>query len=151
MSRSNADLLALKAELTNDPLTLGLTALEADDVANADKLNLARDTINVKKRSVSMASIFNAIKDTEHQALSDQQARWLDTLVRTGTLDPFVHTNALDGLDNMFGEESDSRLAIHALLTTSGSRITQLFQLGTITFSDTVTPSDIANARNAVA
>lgn len=149
MARSNADLLALKAELTNDPLTLGLTTNPADDEANSIALNAVRNTISVKKRSVSMASVFNGIKDTEHQALSDQQARWLDTLVRTGTLDPFVHINAIAGLDNMFGAESDSRAEIHALLTTDGSRITQLFQDGTISFSGSVTPSDIADARNA--
>lgn len=149
MALTNAELLAIKAELTNDQLALGLTILESDDEANSIKLNLVRDTISVKKRSVSMASIFNAIKDTEHQALSDQQARWLDTLVRTGTLDPFTHVNALDGLDNMFSEESESRPAIHALLTTSGSRVEQLFQAGTISTNTNLNPSDIANARNA--
>lgn len=47
MSRSQADLAALHAELTNDPNALGLTLLEADDAANADKLNCTTSRIGV--------------------------------------------------------------------------------------------------------
>lgn len=146
---TNADLLALKAELTNDPASLGLTTLPADDEANANKLNEVRATISVKKRSVTTAAIFNAIDPIEHQALSDQQARWLGQVLTLGQIDPFTSGVILDGINEMFAANTVTRPAVAALMNESGSRIEKMFQDGTLSQSGTVTPSDIANARNA--
>lgn len=65
MSRSTADLLALKNELTNDPLDLGLDTNPAHDEANANLLNAVSETISVRKRSLSTAVLFNAVDPIE--------------------------------------------------------------------------------------
>lgn len=149
MARSNADLLALKAELTNDPADLGLTVAPEDDEANANALNLVRETISVRKRSLSTAALFNAIDPLEHQSLTDQQSRYLTAVLELGQIDPLMADNIVDGLNGMFAAESTSRPAYTALLNQPGSRIDQLYQAGTLEQGGSVTPSDIANARNA--
>ena len=147
MTRSAADLSAIKSELTHDPLTLGLTVLAADDEANANKLNLVRNTIQIKRRSVAMSSVFGEIDPLEHQSLSDQQARWLDALIAVGQIDPLLDAQSVVGLNQLFGVDSNSRPAIASLLTESGSRINQLFQAGTVEDGSDLTPSDISQAR----
>ena len=149
MPFTNADLLAIKAELTNDPLDLGLTTVPADDEANANKLNAISNTINVKRRALAASAIFAAIDPLEHQALTDQQARWLSALLEVGQIDPLEDQEIVDGLNQMFAADSNSRPAYTALLTEHGSRINQLFQNGTLSVNQQATPSDIANARNA--
>lgn len=149
MPFTNADLLAIKSELTNDPLDLGLTTVPADDEANANKLNAISNTINVKRRSLATAAIFAAIDPLEHQALTDQQARWVAALLAVGQIDPLEDQEIVDGLNQMFASDSNSRPAYTAMLTEHGSRINQLFQNGTLSVNQQATPSDIANARNA--
>lgn len=149
MPFTSADLLAIKSELTNDPLTLGLTTNPSDDEANANKLNAISNTINVKRRSLATAAIFAAIDPLEHQALTDQQARWVSALLEVGQIDPLEDQEIVDGLNQMFASDSNSRPAYTALLTEHGSRINQLFQNGTLSVNQQATPSDIANARNA--
>lgn len=147
---SNADLLAIKAELTNDPLSLGYPSLDpANDEANANALNLVRETINVKKRSLPTSKVFNAISPLEFQALSPQQQAWVDSMLRLGQIDPFTDTGTMGGLDDCFSAESDSRGAIATAASEKGNRINQLFQAGTLSQNLFATPSDVANARNA--
>lgn len=148
MARSNAYLLALKAELTNDPRSLELDTNPAHDEANADKLN-AVAALLVKRRSLSTADLFNAIDPIEHQSLSDQQARWLGAVLSLGQVDPSTDDVLIAGLDQMFGADSTSRPAYTALLTEPGSRVTQMFQAGLLDEGNQVTPSDVANARQA--
>lgn len=152
MPRSNADLLALKSELTNDPLDLGLNTNPANDEANANALNLVRETISIKKRSLATAAVLNSISPLEHQALTDQQSRWLDAVLSLGQIDPFYDASLITGMigtGGLFGTDSDSKAALAALIVEPGNRIDQLFQAGTLAQGGQVTPSDIANARNA--
>lgn len=149
MSRSNADLLALKSELTNDPSHLGLTTNPVDDEANANKLNAVSATISIRKRSLATSTIFGVVDDLEHQALSDQQARWFGQMLELGQIDPFLDTETVAGLRNAFGLTTITRPAIEALLVQSGNRIDQLFQAGTLEEGGEVTPSDISEARAA--
>ena len=149
MALTNEDLLALKAELTNDPQTLGLTTLPADDEANANKLNQVRETISVKRRSVAASELFNAIDPIEHQALSAQQERWVNAVIELGQIDPFRDTQILDGLAELFGEGTNSGPALAAVYLRNGSRVEQLFQAGTLSTFQQLSGSDIANARNA--
>jgi len=146
---TNSDLLAIKAELTNDPADLGLTTSPSDDEANANKLNAISNTINVKRRALATRAIFSAINPLEHQALTEQQARWIEALLTVGQIDPLEDTEIVDGLNQMFAADSTSRPAYTALLTEHGSRINQLFQNGTLSVNQFITPSDVANARNA--
>lgn len=148
----NSDLLALKNELTTDPKTLGLTTLAADDAANADKLNLVRVALQIKKTSLTTRELFNAVDPIEDQAMSNAQDRWFSEMLTLGQINPSSDQTILDGLigpGGIFGSSSKSYAAINALLLHSGNRIDQMFQTGLLSKGGTVTPSDVANARNA--
>ena len=149
MSLSRADLLVLKAELANDPLHLGLVNDAAHDEANANLLNEVRDSIQVYKTSLAVSDVFGAINVNEMLALSASQKGWVDTFMTLGQINPFANGNTTNGFAVIFGNNSQTLPAVQALFKTAGSRITQLFQAGTISDGSDVTPSDIANARNA--
>lgn len=144
-----ADYLALKSELTNDPLTLGLTLLAADDEANANKLNLVRDTIQVDRESIPVSEIAKAIDRDEYNAASAADRDYIKMVTAGGDVNPRAGSEVREGLLQIFGVATESRAALTALLTEDASRITQLFKLGTLSFGGQVTPSDIANARAA--
>ncbi len=153
---TNADLLAIKSELTLDPKGLGLDTVAAHDEANANKLNAAYPgddgyvkVLAVKKTSLRTSDIFNAIDPVEHQSLSSQQERWLSEMLTLGQINPSSDSGIIAGLDGMFSNNSASRTAYTALFTQPGSRVAQLYQAGTISFGGNVTPSDVANARQA--
>jgi hypothetical protein len=150
MARSNADLLAIKAELTNDPLTLGLTILAADDEANANKLNEVRTTIQVDRESVPVSDVVKAIDADEFIALSQPQRDYVALITNGGTVNPKNGGEVREALLQFFSAQSETRASLILLLTEAGSRITQLFKAGTLQQGGIVTPSDIAGARNAV-
>lgn len=150
MPFSAADYLALKSELTNDPLALGLTLLAADDEANANKLNLVRVTIQVDREAIPVSEIAKAIDRDEYNAASAADRDYIKMITAGGSVNPKATSEVREGLLQIFGAGTESRTALNALLTESASRITQLFKLGTLSFGGAVTPSDIANARTAV-
>lgn len=149
MPFSAADYLALKAELTNDPLELGLTVLVADDEANANALNLVRDTIQVDRESIPVSEIAKAIDRDEYNAASEADRQWIEMVTSGGDVNPETGSEVREGLLQIFGAGTESRTKLQALLTEDGSRIQQLFKAGTVSFGGPVTPSDVANARNA--
>jgi hypothetical protein len=150
MPFTNADYLALKAELTNDPLSLGLTTLPADDEANANALNLVRVTIQIDRESIPVSEIAKAIDRDEYNAASAADRDYIKMVTSGGDVNPKTGSEVREGLLQIFGAGTESRASLNALLTEPGSRITQLFKLGTLSYGGAVTPSDIANARNAV-
>jgi hypothetical protein len=150
MARSNADLLALKSELTNDPLALGLTTLAADDEANANKLNLVRDTIQVDRQSVPASEILKAIDADEFIALSVGQRQYVEMVISLSSVNPQNGGEIREALLQFFSAQSETRASFQLLLTEAASRITQLFKAGTLQQGGIVTPSDMAQARNAV-
>lgn len=145
----NADLLALKAELTNDPLTLGLTTLPADDEANANALNLVRAICAVDRESIPTAEIMLHIDRDEFLALSAGDRQWLLGVGQGGTINPKDGGEVREGLLQMFGAGTESRANLLAILQEPASRITQLFKAGTLSKGGLATPSDVANARSA--
>lgn len=151
MSWSSSDLLALKDEITNDPAGLGLVADAANDTANAQKLNEQRVDIEARRRFMGTAEILNAIAPLEHQALTPQQARYLDSVLTLQQVDPFQQSRLVDGVIDMFlPVVSESRTELQTAVTaTQSSRIEQMFQQGLLSRSAPVTGSDIANARQA--
>lgn len=149
MPFSNADYLAIKSELTNDPLTLGLTVLAADDVANADKLNLVRSTIQVDRESIPVSDVVKAIDADEFIALSQPQRDYVALITAGGSVNPKSGGEVREALLQFFGAQSETRASLIALLTESASRITQLFKAGTLSYGGVVTPSDVSNARAA--
>lgn len=149
MARSNADLLALKAELTNDPLTLGLTTEPADDEANANILNLVRDTIQIDRESIPVSEIAKAIDRDEYNAASAADRDWIKMITAGGDVNPKAGGEVREGLLQIFSAQSETRASLLAILTEAGSRVEQLYKAGTLEVGGQVTPSDVAQARNA--
>ncbi len=149
MARSNADLLALKAELTNDPLALGLTVLAADDEANANALNLVRATIQIDRESIPVSEIVKAIDRDEFNAASAADRQYIGMITAGGDVNPKTGGEVREAMLQIFGVGTESRTNLTALLTEAANRIEQLFKAGTLEAGGTVTPSDISQARAA--
>lgn len=135
----NTELLIIKAELTNDPLTLGLTTAPEDDEANANILNEIRDSILVYRASVPSDDIL--IPVDEWNALSSGQQSWWNNQTNDGSVRPSVIASEFE---SMFGPSTESRANFEAATKEASSRAIQL--LGRYV---NLTPSDIANARVA--
>jgi len=137
---TNAELLTIKAELTNDPLQLGLTTNPSDDEANANLLNDTRETILVYRASVPSDDIL--IPVDEWAGLTSGQQSWWDNQTRDGTVKPSVIASEFFKL---FADGTQARANFETATKEPSSRAIQL--LGKYVY---LTPSDIANARNAV-
>lgn len=136
---TNAELLTVKAELTDDPLGLGLTTNPADDESNANLLNEVRETIKVFRASIPSDSI--RIDIDEYSAASAGNQKWLDGQLADGSVNPAVIEA---DFKKMFGEGTATRASFDAVSKESASRARQLLERHV-----NVTPSDVANARQA--
>lgn len=134
-----AELLVIKSELTNDPLSLGLTTNPADDEANANILNEVRDSIKVYRASVPADSL--VIPIDEWNALSSGQQSWWSMQTADGSIQPAVLETEFF---KMFSSQTQARANWEASTKESSSRAIQLLERYV-----TLTPSDIANARQA--
>ncbi len=135
----NAELLIIKAELTNDPQSLGLTTAPEDDEANANLLNEIREDIQVYKASVASDEII--VSPSEWAALSPAQQSWWNNQTLDGTVKPAV---IVSGFYELFGSNTAARASFDSVSTEPASRARQLLNRYV-----TLTPSDIANARTA--
>ena len=135
----NSELLVIKAELTNDPLTLGLTTNPADDEANANLLNEIRDSILVYRASVPSDEI--SIPIDEFNAASSGQQNWWAMQTADGSINPSVIAVEFN---KMFGANTAARASFDVVSKEESSRAIQL--LGRYV---NLTPSDIAQARVA--
>lgn len=149
MAFSNADLLAIKNELTTDPKALGLTLLPSDDESNANKLNAVSAATPIDRESIPVSEITKAIDADEFLALSVSQRQWIELISSTGTINPKAGSEVREGLLQFFSAQSETRTNLLALLTEPASRINQMFKTGLLSQGGIATPSDIANARNA--
>lgn len=149
MSLDNTDLLAIKAELTNDPKHLGLAVVAADDEANANKMNAIGETIQTKRYSLSSSTLFNSVDPGEFQALGVGQQAWFNTVLALGQINPFADTQIVVGIQNLFSSNTTTRPRFDAILTEDGSRVREMFQGGLISVDVQMTPSDISDARAA--
>lgn len=134
-----ADLLTLKSELTNDPLNLGLTTAPEDDEANANLLNEVRETILVYRASVPSDQI--NIPIDEFNAASAGQREWWAMQTADGSINPAVIATEFN---KMFGAQTAARASFNAVAMEPTSRAIQLLERYV-----NVTPSDVANARQA--
>lgn len=151
MARSNADLLSLKTELETDPQSLGLVAPPAiDDVGNAEKLNLVRDTLQIDREAIPTHEIFLNIDRDEYAALSPNDRDWLRGITAGGTVNPKAGGEVREGIMQIFGAATETRTNLLAILTEPANRINHMFKNGLLEQGGTVTASEIANARNAV-
>jgi hypothetical protein len=135
----SAELLIIKSELTNDPQSLGLTVSPADDEANANLLNEIREDIRVYRASVASDEIH--VSPSEWAALSPAQQSWWNNQTLDGTVKPAV---IADGFYELFGANTAARASFDSVSTEPASRARQLLDRYV-----SLTPSDIANARNA--
>lgn len=135
----NAELLIIKSELTNDPLSLGLTVLPADDEANANLLNEIRDAILVYRASVPSNDI--VIPVDELAALSEGQRLSWQLETQDGSLNPAAYEA---NFFSMFSVNTQSRALWESATKEAASRARQL--LGRYV---NLTPSDISQARVA--
>lgn len=150
MARSNADLLAIKAELNNNPLGLtgyGALSNPANDEPNANALNLVRAECPVDRTAVSVSEL--KFDRDEFNAASAADREWIQVITQSGSIDPRTGSTVREGLLAIFGEGTVTRANIQAILTQAASRANQLFKLGVLSVGGTITPSDIAGARNA--
>lgn len=136
---NNAELLIIKEELTNDPLSLGLTTAPSDDEANANLLNEVRDTIQVYRASVPSDDILIPID--EWNALSAGQQSWWNNQTADGSVRPDV---IADEFGKMFSVNTEAWANFEASTKEAASRARQLLNRYV-----NVTPSDVANARVA--
>ena len=135
----NSDLLVLKGELTNDPLNLGLTMVPEDDEANANLLNEIREDIRVFRASVPSDEI--NIPIDEYNAASAGQQGWWSMQTADGSIKPSVIQSEFY---KMFGVGTAARVSFDDVSKEASSRAVQLFERYI-----NITPSDIADARNA--
>ncbi len=135
----NADLLLIKAELTNDPQSLGLTTAPEDDEANAILLNEVRDGILVYRASVPSNDL--VIPVDELAALSEGQRLSWQLETQDGSLNPAAYES---NFFSMFASNTQSRALWESATKEPASRARQLLNRYV-----TLTPSDIANARAA--
>jgi hypothetical protein len=135
---TNEELLLIKAELTNDPLDLGLTTLVEDDEANSVKLNEIRDSIRVYRASVPANDL--VIPVDELGALSEAQRFSWQVEVQDGSVNPAAYEA---NFYSMFGPNTASRTLWDSVVKEPASRARQL--LGRFAW---VTPSNVADARN---
>ena len=134
-----AELLIIKSELTNDPLALGLTTNPSDDEQNANLLNEVRETIKVYRASVPADSL--VIPIDEWNALSSGQQSWWSMQTADGSIQPAVLETEFF---KMFSSQTLARANWEASTKESSSRSIQLLERYV-----TLTPSDVANARQA--
>lgn len=132
-----AELEILKTELTNDPLNLGLTTAAEDDEANANLLNEVRESIQVFRASVPSDDIL--IPVDEWNGLSAGQQGWWNNQTADGSVKPAVIASEFNKL---FASGTAARASFESVSKEPASRARQLFG-GFVT----VTPSDVANAR----
>ena len=150
MSRSQADLLALKAELTNDPNGLQLVAPPAiDDVGNAAKLNEILEAQQVDRKAIPVNELAQQIDRAEFNALSAADRQWLSLIMQTGSIDINDTGQVKQGLLDCFAAETETRTGMASKLTEAVNRIEQLYRQGLLEVGGYVSPSDIANARQA--
>lgn len=149
MSKSAADLLAMKSELTTDPMGLGLSVLPEDDAANADAINLVREELQIDREAIPISEIFVNIDRDEYAALSEPDRDWLNGITAGGTVNPKAGGEVREGLLQLFGPASESRANLLAILTEDAARYQQMFKGGLLEADGAWTPSDIALARQA--
>ncbi len=152
MPFTNADLLAIKAELNNNPLTLtGYLSLadSANDEANANALNLVRSETKIDRESIPVSEVVKAVDADEFIALSQGQRDYLAFVANGQTVNPKSGNEVREALLQFFAANSETRTSLLAIVQENASRVTQLFKAGTLSNGGQVTPSDVANARAA--
>ncbi len=132
------DFSALKAELTNDPLSRGYAVMT--DVEAAASLNTKNRQVD--PATVPTALILTGMVAAEWAALSADQKQYLGYVFSQDSIDIRNGSQVRATLLSMFDAQSATRAKIVALLTNLVSRAEEIGGGG-----DVVRPGDIAMAR----
>ncbi len=144
MAHSNADMLAMKSELANDPSAVGYTG---DDAGDAGKINEVKGSITIDRSDLSSEDLVRAINQAEFDALSASERQYLSLLLNSDSVDTSNGTEARTGLMNLFAGGTVTRANIVAMLDKDGSRVDELFQAGTLESGTPWRAGELANAR----
>lgn len=128
------DLVALKTELTTDPLSRGYAGMTDEEAAT--NLNTVDRTRN--KTSMTGSEVVNNVDAAEWVALSGEEQAKVWDILHLGTLNPFGVEAAL--LIAIFGGGSATIIALQAARVDAVSRAEEL-GLGSIA------PGHVENAR----
>lgn len=134
------DYVALKAELTNDPLGRGYNTPgnEMDDEQAAKSLAVADREIN--RETITGGQLVSCIVKSEYIALTNNEKDWIRLLAATAT--PITVTPTLrTDLGSTFPAGSATRASLVAMVKRLGTRAEEL-NLG-----GQPTTSDVAKAR----
>ena len=114
------DYVALKAELTDDPLTRGYSGM-TDEEAATDLNTVYREK---NRTSMSGSEVLNAVNATQWAELTDAQRQTVWNVVHLGTINPFgVEATLLIGV---FGAGTATITALAAARLDSMSRAAEL-------------------------
>lgn len=125
------DLVALKTEITTDPLELGYVALNGDHVAIAKLINKSGRSID--SESLSSGVLVSCLDQTEFTALTAPQKAYLNLFVTAGEVS--MTQKARQALRGMFPAGSETRQAINQATKRDASRAEEL-GFGRVTESD---------------
>ncbi len=131
------DFIALQAELTGDPQTLGYTGDDAGDAALLNVVNRPRNLT-----SMSGKQIKDAIVDADWTSRTDAQKQIILALVARDDLDPFG-IDAHIFTEAMAGATGSTVADLAALRVETVSRIREL----DIGFGDAISEGLVAKAR----
>lgn len=136
------DYVALKAELTGDPLSRGYLLMSAEEAA--DELNAIwadPDTRTASPETVTAAQIWNALDETEYEGLNQSGQSVVDYIGQLPGDIPIQGGLIKTKLFGLFGAGSTSRDNLLALARPPISRAVELF-------GQEVTPGDVEFARS---
>ena len=149
-----ADIDALAAELTNNPLGWPYSSgtdqqvadlLNAVTQADHDALGFGTTARSVIRSNLSGSTVFNAIVPSEFAALTADQQRFVRDVFSLGdTVDVGPGTNAREVLLNAFGAGTTTRENLVDAVTVYLSRAEELSLLGR---SPAIGPAHVAQAR----
>jgi hypothetical protein len=138
------DFVALKAEIDNDPQTLGYKTggpgTYKDDMTIAAILNTVRDTTKINRDIIKTWEILVNTDQTEYNSLTSGQKTMYQLLLSTGEVDA-QSASLRTFVTNLFPVGSTTRTNLGNMIQRKASRAEELLGLGV-----TVTSLDVAKA-----
>lgn len=123
------DLVALKAEITDDPLAIGYAEKSHEDIARL----LNRPSRSIDSESLSSGVLVSCLDRAEFAALSASDKTYLNLFVTAGSVP--MTAEVRQTLRALFPVGSNTRKNINAATKRDGSRAEEL-GLGRVTESD---------------
>ena len=107
------------------------------------------DAQQVDRKAIPVNELAQQIDRAEFNALSAADRQWLSLIMQTGSIDINDTGQVKQGLLDCFAAGTETRTGMASKLTEAVNRIEQMYRSGLLEVGGYVTPSDIANARQA--